>query len=302
MLDYLKYRLKWHLAPYILPKYPLHVDIELSAACNLKCGFCPHSEETTAFKKDFMPYENFKKLIDEIEGKVPSIKLNLRGESTLHPDFIRCLWYVKNKFIDIRLNTNGQYRQHLNQVISLICTKISFSVDADNAHTYNRIRKGGSWTKLINNIRLIYKNNPKANVELSFVVTPLNEMQVNSFKDGFKNMFPNVKFFIRPAMERTKTKLAILNKENAIKRKDCLMPRRRLAIAHDGNIYPCCLMWRDTISLGRMPISGIDVVWKGSAISFLRKQLAKKKFYNGCGTPNACIECDSRESYVWRKG
>ena len=110
--DYYKNRKEWEEFPRAqhVAKYPLLVDIELSSVCNLKCPFC--YTITDEFKKKvntkLMDFELFKKIIDEIAEDVFAIRLSLRGEATLHPDFIKCITYAREKGIkEISTLTNG---------------------------------------------------------------------------------------------------------------------------------------------------------------------------------------------------
>ena len=126
----------------------------------------------------------FRRIVDEAEILgVPSIKLNLRGESTLHPYFFEACRYVKNKFIDIRINTNGNYPSTINHYMADTFTEISVSVDADNPLTYGRIRKGGRLAVVEDNILRLYNmmNHSKQTLRLSFVITKTNRKQVESF-------------------------------------------------------------------------------------------------------------------------
>ena len=51
LLDYISNRIKWHLYPRIhkVSRYPPHVDVEISSACNLNCPMCYTT--TDEFKK-----------------------------------------------------------------------------------------------------------------------------------------------------------------------------------------------------------------------------------------------------------
>ena len=46
-----------------------------------------------------MEFELFKKVIDEIAFKVPSIRLSFRGEATLNKHFVDCIKYAKENGI-----------------------------------------------------------------------------------------------------------------------------------------------------------------------------------------------------------
>src|SRR5258705_12478590 len=99
--EYAEYRRKWSEYPQQqqVSEYPLLVDIELSSLCNLTCPMC--YTITDEFKKQVnstrMEWELYKRIIDEIGGRVPAIRLSLRGEATLHTKFIEAISYAKQK-------------------------------------------------------------------------------------------------------------------------------------------------------------------------------------------------------------
>ena len=116
--QYKSYRKSWDdLGLGIVPKnFPLHVDLELSSACDSRCEFCPITPNNELKPKDsifptgFMSEKLFKKVVDECEGKASSIKLNWRGEATLHPKFNEFIDYIMQKdFIEVMINTHGNY-------------------------------------------------------------------------------------------------------------------------------------------------------------------------------------------------
>ena len=71
---------------------PSLVDIELASICNLKCPcviqLVTNLKNVSATRMNF---DLFKKIIDEIKGKTPAIRLSLRGEATLNKDFTKCI-------------------------------------------------------------------------------------------------------------------------------------------------------------------------------------------------------------------
>jgi MoaA/NifB/PqqE/SkfB family radical SAM enzyme len=98
---YYAYRREWETRVFEkrCGEYPLHIDIELSTVCNLNCPFCYTitDEFKQRVRREFMDFRLFKRIIDELAGKTPSVRLSLRGESTLHPDYIKCINYAKRK-------------------------------------------------------------------------------------------------------------------------------------------------------------------------------------------------------------
>ena len=109
---YKKYRSNWvkFAKEKIVSDYPLLVDLELASICNLKCPMCYTISDE--FKKlvntKRMEFELFKKVIDEIAFKVPSIRLSFRGEATLNKHFVDCIKYAKENGIkEVSTLTHG---------------------------------------------------------------------------------------------------------------------------------------------------------------------------------------------------
>lgn len=301
-LKYSLYRLRWKYPVLFRNKYPIHVDIEVTSACNAKCVFCPHSEEQQDFKKSFMKLDTFKKIIDQIEGKVPSIKLNLRGESTLHADFIEMLEYVKGKFIDIRLNTNLLFRNdYLLKAIIEVCTDITVSVNCYNYKSFCKAFgfKPVAYSKLkydqfIRNINLLQENKiesvNKPLIKYSFVDDGSHKTDMKEFCNTLSKKDINIIY--RKAERRNKQEI------DTRSRKNCYMPERRLVIAYNGDVYPCCVMWhKPFIILGNIYHSTIEKIWNGKKIKELRTQL-KNKNWVPFQKHDACLFCGSSESYI----
>jgi radical SAM protein with 4Fe4S-binding SPASM domain len=247
-----------------------------------------------------MDFDLFKSIIDEaVALKVPSIKLNLRGESTLYPQFKEACEYVKGKFIDIRLNTNGNYSPALNNIIASTFTEVCVSVDADTKETYERVRVGGDYELVFENLSELDINMKSLGKKLkvSFVITKDNAHELNSFKAFFKKYYPAIKLFIRHAAQRTDGDY-VSGDMVAVGRKDCLMPRRRLVITWDGQIYPCCVStWNNKFPV-RSIETGLMKTWRCEPLQFVRKNLGKAEYMNSA--PD-CKNCFSRESYKWKK-
>ncbi|MGO8048422.1 radical SAM protein, partial [Rhizobium johnstonii] len=82
--EYAYYRRKWseYARNQQVADYPLLVDLELASIGNLRCPMCDTISDE--FKKSVnttrMDGDLYCRIIDEIGGKVPAIRLSLRGE------------------------------------------------------------------------------------------------------------------------------------------------------------------------------------------------------------------------------
>lgn len=131
--DYFIYRKRWQEYPQkkIIADFPLHLDIETTNNCNLRCPMCGRNwmEE----KIGYLDWELFKKIIDEgIKYHLPSIKLNYRREPLLHPDLSKMVKYAKEKgILEVQSNTNGLLLndQKAEELIEAGLDRIIFSFD-----------------------------------------------------------------------------------------------------------------------------------------------------------------------------
>jgi len=201
--------------------YPIKLDtmlVELADFCNLNCIMCDMSEEgrrrhghenpeksfhtTTG---SFLPFESFRKLIDSIEAsniKVGLISLFWLGEPMINPDINKMLEYLESNTKNIGgwlLHTNGQVLT--NDTAKLLvqkgCKKIlHFSIDAASQEVYSRVRRGGNYSLLVENIRKVLdklKDQPNENLKLilQFIVMQENKQDAKPFVEFWANEFRN---------------------------------------------------------------------------------------------------------------
>ena len=106
-----QYRRKWDENPrnLVYGEFPLHIDIEVTSCCNLKCPFCATTFRIKEIDRGLISFEAVKKIIDEgVANGMYGVKFNIRGEPLLHPQIYDFIKYAKNKgLIDVYFNTNG---------------------------------------------------------------------------------------------------------------------------------------------------------------------------------------------------
>jgi radical SAM protein with 4Fe4S-binding SPASM domain len=93
------------LAPW---SWPIHMHIELTNYCNLKCKVCPTGCGTLNRKPASLNLDLFKRLMDEAGPYLLTTSLWGWGESLLHPRLADILRIAHNRGITTFLSTNGQ--------------------------------------------------------------------------------------------------------------------------------------------------------------------------------------------------
>lgn len=280
-MNYKDYRNAWDNADKEYPAVPLHVDLEISSVCNLKCGFC--FLQNKKYKKPripFMPVRQVKMMIDRLARiGVPAIKFNWRGEATIHPNFTEIAEYAQGKFQDIRINTNGQYAPHIRYTLRHF-DKIAYSVDSLSPATYEKIRKG-KLSVLLDN--LMYAAGAyRDKIEIRRVVCPENEKE--PFKAQADSLFHGVPVIEHDVFDRAHFERKVLP------RKFCGQPNRRIIIATNGDVFPCCVDYMGNLKLGNIWKDAFSTLWT-------RARSLAYSLQHGAW-PEACQNCASYASYA----
>ena len=77
--------------------------IEITNVCNLQCDFCPG----TARPPRFMSAEEFRTVLERLNGAVSEVYLHLMGETLLHPQLGEILDACEEARMPVKLTTNG---------------------------------------------------------------------------------------------------------------------------------------------------------------------------------------------------
>lgn len=170
---------------YWFRKYPSSFKIEITSKCNLKCIMCSH--KYFEGPNIDMSLENFKGIID----RFPSLKLvdfTGLGENFLNKDFLKMLQYVKSKKIKAIFNSNFYFidKKVAEELIELGVDEITASIDGATKKTYEKIRVGSDFEKIINNVEIFFnlrkKNNKKLPVIIfNYVINKYNFSEINEF-------------------------------------------------------------------------------------------------------------------------
>lgn len=135
------------------------IIIEVSHNCNLACTMCGFGYKLNPPSPDkFMKKEMFYKLIDSLVPRTEIVRLNGRGESSIHPDFIDMLLYVRNNWPSVGINLFSNMSFTSNKVLHVLKNlnvQLFISLDSTNKITLEKIRCGANYERIISNIKLL---------------------------------------------------------------------------------------------------------------------------------------------------
>jgi len=323
------YRRAWDNAYTQDPAVPLNVDIELASVCNLTCPFCFISDskfdemirqpsQDGKSRRRLMPTEMALRLINECAAiGVPALKMNWRGESTLHPDYSKILAHTKKlfwrhdgtpvlaaegavsgspadykpAFHDILVNTNDNCRDEAIPGL-MAATKVMVSLDSLNPATYAVMRRGGSLPRAIEVVKeLIRRGHP--NIWVRRVLAKENKHEP-FFKMVRAEFGEAVKVSEHFCFDRNE---GATHSESGCDHDDmdrtyCGYPSQRIVVASSGLCYPCCINLHETMPVGDLRRQTLLEVWNGEPMKRLRSELRAGQYKS-----EACKNCVSWMSY-----
>lgn len=141
-----------------LQSLPVEVHLQLAATCNLSCVMCSEHirplEDRRAVPRTYLSPELFEKVAAEILPWSSQLMLGVGGEAMLSPHFLDFARRARELHQEVHLMTNGTRIASDETARAMVrdLAAIEVSVDAAQAGTYERIRRGSSFERLLGNL------------------------------------------------------------------------------------------------------------------------------------------------------
>ena len=151
---------KWQLIEDGKLTSPRCIDVELTNACNYRCRFCPTGTNSVKRSKGFMTDETIDCLVENIkECQIPAVRFIRWGEPTIHPKYLEVMRRVKKAGAMVHINTNGSLltREAVEEMIDMKLDSIKISFQGADEGTYNEVRKGGDYQRLLESVKMLYE-------------------------------------------------------------------------------------------------------------------------------------------------
>ncbi len=293
---FVEYRRLWKLAAdyKVLTSFPLHLDIELSGRCNLSCSHCFQNGRLKG-PLGLMDMDLFRRLIDEGEQKgLCAVKLQIRGESLLHPKFDEAVRYAKDAgILDVQLTTNAILltEQLSREIITAGLDAIIFSVDAhhgDCVQDYSRVERNMLGFMAV-------RKEMGANLPWVRVKASIDETSQQAFDDAkalLKQRFPLADLYIvsrlhdfRPTVD------AFPDLHKNYELLPCHYPMQRLAVFWNGETTVCCLDYNNDWAFGDAAVQSVEQIWNSDRLNrFRSRQQACRQAMSICRHCHVCVK------------
>ena len=285
--EYKEYRRCWMENPknFILRDMPIHLDIEASSRCNLRCTFCDKLPNLKPGQLGNLDFDLFKHIIDQFseENKLWGLKLSYRGEPLINkqvPDMVK---YAKDHgVLDIYFNTNGMFLDEAmcRRLIEAGLDRVSISIDGTEAKEYESVRIGAKFDTLVNNLETLIRLRKEYGVtypkiRIQTVVFPTTDAK--AYKEKWSAYADEV------AMIDYKDE-SIRNTEL---RGDWACPQlwQRLTIEWDGTVLGCNNDDPRNINLGNAADRSIYDCWHDKMLMDIREK-------HKCGRSHEVADCN----------
>jgi len=179
--------------------YPQHIEIEPTTACDIKCTMCEHTWWDHE-KIKTLRYDEYTGIMEQFP-QLQQIGLTGIGTSYLNPWYMKMIDYCTERDIGIELfdtfkDLNEERAEHL---IRSSAYKVYVSLDAATKETYEKIRVGSSWDRVMSNVKTFdrVKKRLKAHFPIfcfHYIITKYNIHECIKYLEMVKDLNIDVAF------------------------------------------------------------------------------------------------------------
>jgi MoaA/NifB/PqqE/SkfB family radical SAM enzyme len=286
------------------------IQIECTTRCNLKCTMCEISYWTE--KGGDLESANLQRMLEHLP-KLKRVDLTGIGEALMNRGFFNGLKILKLRGLYVTLNDNFTLMTEdaARRIVELGVDQIFLSLDGATKETYEKIRVGANFDKVIHNARRLVQmkremRKKRPEVKINTVVCSTNYRELPAVVQLAHDIgigmvqFVNIITFestanldttglqqevgekFQEALERAR-ELGILVKMELFHKlpvEQCDFPWKRNFVTYDGYVHPCCYTTQtgdrsahNGRSFGNLLERSFGKVWNGDLYSSFRKKM-----------------------------
>jgi len=298
------YRAKYVYGSKLPLSSPVDVSMELSSACNMRCSYCYHGDKANLpFTMGMMTKETIDKIVwSAADARVPALKFNYRGESTLNPLFLYATTLAKSlahesTFIERLTNSNFKFDNKREDIFTALAnqTKVKISYDSFDKAIFEAQRTGGDHAVTTANIDKFY-NWPGRTTRMVIQAVRTTANRDEDIAGLARKRWPSATISIRDmvAGRVEKDVSALENKtRDASERQTCIQAHVRLMFDWTGNAGVCCPDIKNELRAGDIYKNSVREIFNSRAAREIRRDLKTGAAFDR----DPCKNCSSFESY-----
>lgn len=280
--------------------FPVHITIEPTNICNLKCPVCETGSDIIKRPKGMIRFEDFKTIADKSYKYTNSIMFYYMGEPFLNNESYEMIKYAHDRGIYVTTCTNGSFIDAAKLIGSGI-DEVSFQIGGITEESHKIYRVGSSLNDIIQNIKdivhkkkVLKKTQPK--IIIGLIVMKHNESQVGGFYkfaeelevDESRILYPRVR-----TLEQGKQFLTVdekywfydkesFEKDGLLKPK--YLPHNRCnwmyfstVVLCNGDVVPCCRDADADFVMGNLLKENLASIWNGKRYRKFRREIRQSQ-------------------------
>lgn len=285
-------------------EFPMMCVLSFVYVCNALCPGCPYTNsDIRADYKDrvFMNNDTFKLIADECGKYGAWVRMSGGGEPMLHPQAVELMEYAKKVGAKVGLITNGSRftEENSRRLLAAGVDMIEFSVDAADAETYDRVRKGLKWDVLVANVKrmVLLRNQMKSCTKI--IASGVNQLGVNideveKFWEPLVDNFQKRKYLTWGINDPSKSAddTPYLPPEQMI---PCPFIFERLNIDSRGKVMVCGFDIAAVTDMGNVHDKTIKEIWHGEGFEYYRRMHLTRKGHD----IDLCRNCPDWKYRSW---
>ena len=274
---------------------PVHVSIEPTNACNLRCPVCETGNGSMERPTGLLDFDHYREFINQIAPTTAVLMFYFMGEPFLNKRAYEMIRYARQKNIYVETCSNGDFVDAKGVIYSDV-NDLSFQIGGMTQQTHETYRVRGKLERVqANLLELIEERrcNPQSSVRINvgFVVMKHNEHEVPEFLRWAKEIGVDRANVIDPCVRSVAEGKVLLPSdrrywfydEDAFARgvlkpkhlphNECTWIWNSVMVNWDGSVVPCCRDPNGRHVLGNAFETPLSRIWNGDAMRDFRRRI-----------------------------
>tara|TARA_B100000886_G_scaffold326020_1_gene272132 strand:- start:3675 stop:4895 length:1221 start_codon:yes stop_codon:yes gene_type:complete len=285
--------------------------LEINNSCNINCVMC--DTKSSSRQKKLMDLDICEKSVKQMkESGVTSVLLHTIGDPLANAKLKDYLKILRKYNLQAGLSTNAllldKHVETLREYFD-ICSNIRFSIDGVRKETYEKIRFGGKFEKLIENLELAQKQLRSRGFEfmIDLVITKDNFDELGEFvvfyKKYINNPYKNMHFSFMNSLAPDNDYFLKNNtlEQHTSKNFYCGFASNLTPyVLVDGRVSACCRDYDGSLVVDDIKNNKIEIMPSSNGFKNLQKahmdENGKIDDYKLC---KSCYTVDKRVNQIW---
>jgi MoaA/NifB/PqqE/SkfB family radical SAM enzyme len=270
---------------------PYRYNIDPTNVCNLRCPVCPTGLGTLQRSKGKIDLADYRSIIDQIAPYTYILELYNWGEPFLHPRIFDMICYAseRNMFVRISSNLNRFDRAMAEKTVASGLEALIVSVDGATEATYQKYRRQGQLSKVIENIESLTEVKRRVGSRLPYItlrmlVSRCNEHEIEDVRQMAADLGVDI-FTTGTLFVNTKDKAQVdewLPRDERLSYYDysadelqnvwhCADLWEAMTINWDGGVSPCCWIQNAENDFDNILTRPLRDIWNNDAYISARR-------------------------------